>query len=80
MNSTDNGTFSLFCANVTGIESNCIYPNEQPITSKEALEAAVVRDYVVARFKNNYRNTANFVSANCLCKDCDNDSSDNPDE
>ena len=79
MNSTDNGTFSLFCANVTGIESNCIYPNEQPITSKEALEAAVVRDYVVARFKNNYRNTANFVSANCLCKDCDNDSSD-PDE
>ena len=66
MSAPSNGAFSLFCANVTGIESNCIYPNEQQITSKETLEAAVSRDYVVARFKNSYRNTVNFLSANCL--------------
>ena len=80
MSAPSNGAFSLFCANVTGIESNCIYPNEQQITSKETLEAAVSRDYVVARFKNSYRNTVNFLSANCLCKDCDNDHSDDPAE
>ena len=78
MNAPSDGAIRLFCANVTGIESNCNYPNERQITGEEALEAAVARDYVVARFKNSYRNTANFLSANCLCKDCDNDHSDNP--
>ena len=78
MNAPSDGAIRLFCANVTGIESNCNYPNERQITGEEALEAAVARDYVVARFKNNYRNTANFLSANCLCKDCGNDHSDNP--
>ena len=78
MNAPSDGAIRLFCANVTGIESNCNYPNERQITGEEALKAAVARDYVVARFKNSYRNTANFLSANCLCKDCDNDHSDNP--
>lgn len=71
-------TFTLFCANCTGMESNCNYPNPVEITDAEALRMAAGRDYVVARFKNNYRNTTNFLSANCLCKDCDNDHSDNP--
>lgn len=78
MNAPSDDVIRLFCANVTGIESNCNYPNERQITSEEALKAAVTRDYVVARFRNSYRNTANFLSANCLCKDCDNDHSDNP--
>ena len=72
--------FTLYCANCTGMESNCSYPNPVEITDADALRNAAGRDYVVAQFKNNYRNTANFLSANCLCKDCDNDHSDNPDD
>ena len=80
MNSATPKTFTLFCANCTGMESNCNYPNPIEITDIDTLRTAAARDYVVARFRNNYRNTANFVSANCLCKDCDNDHSDNPDD
>ena len=72
--------FTLYCANCTGMESNCSYPNPVEITDADALRNAAGRDYVAAQFKNNYRNTANFLSANCLCKDCDNDHSDNPDD
>lgn len=71
-------TFTLYTATCTGMESNCSYPAPVEVDGAESLRAAVSRDYVVARFKNSYRNTANFVSANCLCKDCDNDHSDNP--
>ena len=80
MDASSNKTFTLYCANCTGMESNCNYPNPVEITDVDALHCAASRDYVVAQFKHNYRNTANFVSANCLCKDCDNDHSDNPDE
>ena len=80
MNSQTPKTFTLFTANCTGMESNCNYPNEVQITDLDALRSAAGRDYVVARFRNNYRNTANFLAANCLCKDCDNDHSDNPDD
>lgn len=71
-------TFTLYCANCTGMESNCNYPNPVEISDVDALRNAAGRDYVVAQFRNSYRNTANFLSANCLCKDCDNDHSDNP--
>ena len=71
-------TFTLYSANCTGMESNCNYPNPVEVNGIDTLRTAVSRDYVVAKFKNSYRNTANFMSANCLCKDCDNDHSDNP--
>jgi len=71
-------TFTLYTANCTGMESNCSYPNAVEVESIDSLRAAVSRDYVVARFKSNYRNNANFVSSTCLCKDCDNDHSDDP--
>ena len=70
----------LFCADVTGMESNCSYPNEAVISDAESLRRAVGRDYVPVRFRNNYRSTANFIEAECLCKDCDNDHSDNPED
>ena len=59
--------FTLYCANCTGMESNCSYPNPVEITDADALRNAAGLDYVVAQFKINYRNTANFLSANCLC-------------
>ena len=68
MDASSNKTFTLYCANCTGMESNCNYPNPVEITDVDALHCAASRDYVVAQFKHNYRNTANFVSANCLCK------------
>ena len=37
-------------------------------------------DYVCVLYKNNYRSNANFISANCLGMDCDNDHSENPED
>ena len=78
MSTTTHNAFTLYCANCTGIESNCSYPNPVEISDLDALRTAAAHDYVVAQFRNSYRNTANFMSANCLCKDCDNDHSDDP--
>lgn len=35
-------------------------------------------DYVCAEYKNHYRNSDNFLSADCLPVDCDNDHSEDP--
>ena len=35
-------------------------------------------DYVCAEYKNHYRNGENFISADCLPVDCDNDHSEDP--
>lgn len=35
-------------------------------------------DYVCAAYKHNYRNNDNFLGADCLPVDCDNDHSENP--
>ena len=42
----------------------------------DSLKAAVGHDYVCAEYKNHYRNNDNFLSADCLPVDCDNDHSE----
>ena len=70
----------LYCADCTGVAGNTSYPHAAVIRDAGSLRTAVAHDYVTARFRGSYRSLANFIEANCLCKDCDNDHSDEPDD
>lgn len=70
--------FTLFTANCVGSLSNCIYPNKAVITDKDTLMQAVKFDHVTAEYKDSYRGNGNFIKADNVPLDCDNDHSDNP--
>ena len=72
--------FTLYHADFIGNPSNCSYPHKVKVTDSTALTAAVSHDYVCAEYKNNYRNGDNFLGADCLPVDCDNDHSENPED
>lgn len=72
--------FTLYTANCTGNEKNCLYPNVCIIENEADFAAAVGRDHVTGRFKGNYRSIDNFEASDCEVMDCDNDHSDDPDE
>lgn len=73
-------SFTLSTANCTGNAKNSLYPNKCVITNADELKAAVAFDHVCGEFQNNHRSVGEFLSADCLVLDCDNDHSDNPDE
>ena len=75
---TDNTPITIYTAECIGNAANCLYPNEVKITDAVSAKLAFAKDMVCARYKNNYRNTANFEVANALPGDCDNDHSDEP--
>ena len=58
--------------------SNTTYEVRAEISSREALAKAVQFDHISGQFKDNKRADANFISADCVMMDCDNDHSDNP--
>ena len=70
--------FTVFSSDIIGNPGNCLYPHRFDISTPETLQAAVGHDYVCAEYKNNYRCGENFISANCLPVDCDNDHSEDP--
>ena len=72
--------FTLYHADFIGNPSNCSYPHKVKVTDSTALTASVSHDYVCAEYKNNYRNGDNFLGADCLPVDCDNDHSENPED
>ncbi len=72
--------FTIFTANCSGNAGNCDYPNKVEIGSAQALQQAVKKDHVGAMYKNNYRNTDNFISSDVIVMDVDNDHTDNPEE
>lgn len=72
--------FTIYSADDIGMENNCSYPYEVQITEEESLRKATSRDYVCALYKNSYRLNANFIHANCLGLDFDNDHSENPED
>lgn len=71
-------TFTLYSADSINTPGNCIYPNKIIVTDTASLESAVSHDYVCAEYRNSYRNNDNFLGADCLPVDCDNDHSENP--
>lgn len=66
----------VYTADCIGNAANCRYPNEVKITDEVSAKQAFSTDMVCARYKNNYRSTANFEVANALPGDCDNDHSE----
>ena len=70
--------FTLFSADITGNAGNCSYPHRIEVTDAETLRQAVCHDYVCAEYMNNYRSGSNFLHADCLPFDCDNDHSEDP--
>lgn len=69
--------FTLYSADIVGNPGNCCYPNKTEVTDVESLRLAVCHDYVCAEYKNSYRSGDNFLGADCLPVDCDNDHSEN---
>ena len=72
--------FTLYTADCTGNEANCLYPHEAVINTPEDFAAAVARDHVTALYRNSYRSNDNFISADAIVWDCDNDFSEDPDD
>ena len=72
--------FTIFQASCMGKASNCEYPHEIRVTDAESLKLAARRDYVCARYQNSYRSVANFMGADCVGMDVDNDHSDSPED
>ncbi len=72
--------FTLFTADCTGNEKNTVYPHKRVITSEADLRKAIAYDHVDAEYGNNTRSEANFILADALTLDCDNDHSDDPEE
>ena len=70
--------FTLFSADFIGNPGNCSYPHKTVVMNTDSMKAAVGHDYVCAEYKNHYRNSDNFLSADCLPVDCDNDHSEDP--
>ena len=78
MQETCKALFTIYSANYTGNPSNCLYPKRIEVVDEDTLKEAVMHDYVCAEYKENYRNNSNFLGANCLPVDVDNDHSDDP--
>ena len=71
---------TIYSADCTGNEKNCLYPHRHEVTNEEEFRQAVQRDHVCAAFKNSYRGVDNFLTADCLVMDCDNDHTEEPTE
>lgn len=72
--------FTLYTSNYTENLSNCIYPNKVVVKDEESMLKAIKFDHVTAEYKDNYRSSANFIRADNIPLDCDNDHSDSPED
>lgn len=70
--------FTIYKSGVQQDAKNCLYPYKIVVKTLDDLKNAVSNDYVSAEYKGNYRSIANFISADLLTFDCDNDHSDEP--
>ena len=77
---TDNMKFTIFTADCMGNAQNTLYPNKKVITAECDLKRATAYDHVCAEYKNNIRSEANFIIADVVPMDCDNDHSDSADD
>lgn len=68
---------TIYTADCVGSLSNCVYPNTHIITDESAMKAVMKYDHVTAAYKDNYRSNSNFITADNVPLDCDNDHSDN---
>ena len=72
-------TFHLSIANGIRLNAqNQTYSTHAEISCLDDLKSAVQFDHVAGYFKNDARSVPNFIEADCIIMDCDNDDSDNP--
>lgn len=71
-------SITVYAANCRGNPTNCLYPHRIEITDEASAAKAFSQDIVCAEYRNNYRSVENFLIANALPMDCDNDHSNDP--
>ena len=71
-------TMIIYSSNKRNDETNVIYAKEVKLKNLDDFKMAVSHDYVCAKYKDNHRSSMNFISANVLPFDIDNDYSNNP--
>ena len=72
--------FTLYASNCIGIAKNCYYQKKIEVVDEASLVRAVSYDHVTALYKDGYRAKSNFVKADNIPMDCDNDHSEKPAE
>lgn len=72
--------FKISPSNAFQQQFNTNYLNPIEVDDIETFKSMCTHDYVCASYKNNYRCKANFLSANCVPFDIDNDHSDSKDD
>lgn len=72
--------FTIYTSNYKGNFSNCLYPNKILVRDETSFIEAISFDHVSGLFKDDYRSVDNFIKADNLVLDCDNDHSDNPED
>ena len=70
--------FTLWGSSVRQNPQNVFFGNQLTIDSAEKFAAAVQHDVVIAKYIDNHRKTENFLIADCVMLDFDNDSKSNP--
>ena len=68
----------IYSSNKRNDETNVIYAKEVKLKNLDDFKMAVSHDYVWDNYKDNHRSSMNFISANVLPFDIDNDHSNNP--
>lgn len=71
-----NDSYTVYYANCCGNDKNCYYRNTGESNSADELKKFFSYDHTFIQFKNNYRKKDNFICANVVTLDCDNDHSD----
>src|SRR5574344_919801 len=72
--------FKISPSNAFQQQFNTNYLNPIEVDDIGSFKGICTHDYVCASYKNNYRCKANFLSANCVPFDIDNDHSDSKDD
>lgn len=72
---------TIHTSNIRGDANSVLYPNEVTIDLKEPINPSIfTKDYVAASFKEHHRAKENYLKANCILVDIDNDHSEKPNE
>ena len=64
---------TIYTSNVLEKEYNTYYKKKLIVKNEEDLTKAVSHDYVAAKFKEGYRSNDNFIEADAVILDIDND-------
>lgn len=71
---------TIFTANCAGNASNPYYPYRVEAVDEDSFREAISLDHVSAEFKGSYRSNTNFIEADHIGMDVDNELSDKPED